>query len=188
MYSKGEDQKQTIVEAANRLFYERGYGQTSFTDIAKAADFPRGNFYHYFKSKDDILKAVIEARSQRIAARLAQWDAEIEAPMERLIRFVHILPDEVADVVRFGCPMGTLNTEFAKGVRQNLPLARDMFDTFRTWLEAQFRALGQDDPTALARELLVRTQGAALLAHVYGDAELLAAETRAIEGWLNKLT
>ena len=53
---QGEEIRQQIVSAANRLFYEQGYNHTSFSEIAEAAAVPRGNFYYYFKSKDDMLE------------------------------------------------------------------------------------------------------------------------------------
>ena len=51
-----------IVEAADRLFYRQGYEHTSFSDIADAVRISRGNFYYHFKTKDEILDAVIGAR------------------------------------------------------------------------------------------------------------------------------
>ncbi|HEY7886322.1 MAG TPA: helix-turn-helix domain-containing protein, partial [Cellvibrionaceae bacterium] len=51
-----------IVAAADRLFYERGFDATSFADIAEAVQISRGNFYYHFKTKDDILDAVIARR------------------------------------------------------------------------------------------------------------------------------
>ena len=69
---QGEAVRQKIVDSANQLFYHRGYNQTSFSDIAEAAGVPRGNFYYYFKSKDDILGAVVDGRIERVRAMLAQ--------------------------------------------------------------------------------------------------------------------
>ncbi len=57
MPRKSERTRQRIVEAANRLFYHKGYNQTSFSDVVEAAGVPRGNIYYYFKTKDEILEA-----------------------------------------------------------------------------------------------------------------------------------
>lgn len=54
--------REQIVEAADRLFYEHGYARTSFADIAGAVQISRGNFYYHFKTKDEILDAVIALR------------------------------------------------------------------------------------------------------------------------------
>ena len=51
-----------IVEAADRLFYRKGYAHTSFSDIADVVQISRGNFYYHFKTKDEILNAVIATR------------------------------------------------------------------------------------------------------------------------------
>ncbi|MFM2281198.1 MAG: hypothetical protein RLZZ444_3429, partial [Pseudomonadota bacterium] len=51
-----------IVQVADRLFYEQGFDSTAFADIAEAVGISRGNFYHHFKTKDDILAAVIALR------------------------------------------------------------------------------------------------------------------------------
>ena len=55
MGTKGENNRARIIEAADELFYKRGYNQTSFSDIADITGIPRGNFYYYFKTKEGIL-------------------------------------------------------------------------------------------------------------------------------------
>ena len=55
--------REKIVTSADRLFYERGYEATSFADVSEAVGISRGNFYYHFKTKDQILDAVIEIRS-----------------------------------------------------------------------------------------------------------------------------
>ena len=69
MGQKGDALRQRIVAAADQLFYIQGYENTSFSDIAEAVDISRGNFYYHFKSKDDILSAVLDARLEDIRAR-----------------------------------------------------------------------------------------------------------------------
>jgi TetR/AcrR family transcriptional regulator, transcriptional repressor for nem operon len=59
---RGAENRERIVAAADRLFYERGFQATSFSDIAEAAGVPKGNFYYYFKTKDALLEGVIDWR------------------------------------------------------------------------------------------------------------------------------
>ena len=70
MGTKGEGNRQRIIEAADSLFYRRGYNQTSFQDISDATGIPRGNFYYYFKTKDDILNAVVDTRIAELTVML----------------------------------------------------------------------------------------------------------------------
>ena len=63
----------SIIEKADTLFYEGGFEATSFADIAAAVGISRGNFYHHFKTKDDILDAVICRRIESTGAMLELW-------------------------------------------------------------------------------------------------------------------
>jgi AcrR family transcriptional regulator len=52
--------KGELIEAAELLFREEGYRQTSVSDIVKKVGVAQGTFYYYFQSKDDILDAVVD--------------------------------------------------------------------------------------------------------------------------------
>lgn len=80
-----------IVETADRLFYERGFDHTSFADIAGPVGISRGNFYYHFKSKDEILDAVIERRLANTAAMLATWTEGDDDPSARIRSFIDML-------------------------------------------------------------------------------------------------
>lgn len=52
--------KKELLDTAERLFMERGYQQTKIDHIRDAVGIAKGTFYHYFKSKEEILDAIIE--------------------------------------------------------------------------------------------------------------------------------
>ncbi|MFN3420962.1 MAG: TetR/AcrR family transcriptional regulator [Armatimonadota bacterium] len=58
-----EERQEQIVEAAAKLFSEKGFEGTSIDDIAEACGVAPGLIYHYFDSKADILRALIERKS-----------------------------------------------------------------------------------------------------------------------------
>ena len=90
--------------------------------------------------------------------------------------------------MKYGCPIGTLNTELAKDRRDLQQGARALFDLFRNWLATRFREMGRTaEADALALHLLGRAQGIAVIAHVYRDAKLLQTETRQLQDWINQL-
>src|SRR5262245_61117102 len=103
-----------IVKAADQLFYRQGYEHTSFSDIADVVRISRGNFYYHFKTKDQILDAVINARLANTRKMLEQWEIEGKRPADRIRSFIHILIANRTDIKRHGCPVGTLCTELAK--------------------------------------------------------------------------
>lgn len=184
---QGETVRREIVAAANRLFYHRGYNQTSFSDIAQAAGIPRGNFYYYFKSKDDILGAVIDARIEGIRAMLAAWDAAEPEPRLRLKRFSQMILGSEKDLLRYGCPMGSLNIELGKAQPALKAKAKKMFDLFIDWLTRQLAALGHAHAARLAMEVMGRAQGVAVMTQVYGDREFLHAQLAAFDAWVESL-
>jgi len=174
-----------IIEAADRLFYRQGYEHTSFSDIADAVQISRGNFYYHFKSKDEILDAVIDTRVANTRKMLEQWEIEGERPADRIRSFIHILIANRADIKRYGCPVGTLCTELAKLNHASQAEANKLFALFRTWLRRQFTMLGREaDADALAMHLLARSQGVAMLANAFHDEKFIRNEVKQMCDWL----
>jgi len=56
---EGEVRKQEILMVARELFVTKGYEQTSVNDILKIVGIAKGTFYYYFKSKEEVLAAII---------------------------------------------------------------------------------------------------------------------------------
>lgn len=188
IHNKGKKTRASIVECAGRLFYEHGYEGTSFSDIVEASGLFRGNIYHYFKTKDEILRAVIEAHLGVYREMLAKWDAENEDAKVRLLAFIDMITGRKVELVEFGCPIGSLNTELAKDRRDLQQAASALFDLFRDWLTACFRQLGKGaESESLALHLLGRAQGVAVISHVYHDAKLLRYETKILRDWISQL-
>ena len=157
-----EATREHIVRAADDLFYKQGFQCTSFADIADAVRISRGNFYYHFKSKDELLAAVIEARIAERHRMLRQWEAEQPAPAGRIRCYVNIVITNSADIENYGCPVGTLTTELSKLGHGSLESATEVFTLFRTWLREQFAALGRaDDADDLAMHVLAASQGIA---------------------------
>ena len=175
-----------IVEAADRLFYRRGYEHTSFSDIADVVKISRGNFYFHFKSKDEILAAVINLRLTNTRRMLERWESEGKEPAERIRSFIRILVANRADIKRYGCPVGTLCAELAKLDHGSRGEANELFTLFRTWLRNQFELLGcEEDADTLAMHLLARSQGVAALANAFHDETFIRREVQQMHDWLS---
>ncbi|HEV7256787.1 MAG TPA: TetR family transcriptional regulator [Bosea sp. (in: a-proteobacteria)] len=181
--------RQHIVEAADRLFYERGFEATAFADIAAATGLSRGNFYYHFKAKDEILDAVITLRLERIRLLLAGWLAAADIPVERIRSFIAMLIGNRAEIMLYGCPVGTLCAELAKLDHIASSRASELFTLFREWLAGQFSLLGRAaDADALAMHLLMRSQGVATLAAAFRDEAFIRREVEAMSLWLESLS
>jgi TetR/AcrR family transcriptional regulator, transcriptional repressor for nem operon len=177
--------REQIIDVADQLFYRQGYEYTSFADIAEAVGISRGNFYHHFKSKDDILDAVIARRLANTRQMLDRWEADGALPAERIRSFIQILIANRAKIMLYGCPVGTLCAELAKLDHAAQAGANKILGLFRDWLRHQFAALGREtDAEALAMHLLARSQGVAALANVFRDERFIRSEVDQMCAWV----
>ena len=82
---KGDLKRAQILDAAEKLFFERGYDRTSIQDILDALGMSKGGFYHYFDAKDDVLR---EISARRAMVRFERLNGELystrRSPIERL--------------------------------------------------------------------------------------------------------
>lgn len=173
------------MEAADRLFYEQGFEATSFADIAKAVGLSRGNFYYHFKSKDEILGAVIAFRMSHTQSMLETWEQSETSPVERIRSFIQILIMNRAEIMAHGCPVGTLCNELTKLDHVSREDAAKIFTLFRNWLARQFSALDRaTDADARALHILTRSQGVATLAAAFRDEDFMRREVEDMIAWV----
>ena len=184
----GMTTRERIVSEADRLFYERGYEHTSFAEIADAVGISRGNFYYHFKSKDEILDAVIRRRMTSTSEMLQAWECQSSSPSERIKSFILIVIRNRAQIILHGCPVGTLCSELAKIGHPAQPQSNQLFSLFRTWLCQQFALLGREaDADSLAMHVLAFSQGVALLAHAFQDKSFVEREAERMCAWLDRI-
>lgn len=186
----GSTTRERIVEAAQGLIYVQGYHETSFTDIARAADIPRGNFYHYFKTKDAILRSVIDRWLQTLRRFLTDLEGREHDPRKRILGLVRLPVEHAEALLNYGCPYGSLNVELGKRRPDEVDSA-DPSVLLRypvEWLEVQFRGMGRDDDGyLLALQTLGRLQGAAVMCNALGSRDYLDYEVSALEEWIQQL-
>jgi AcrR family transcriptional regulator len=67
-----EERKNEIMDIAWRFFIEKGFENTAVSDIVKAVGVAQGTFYYYFKTKEDILNAILERMLESITLKLKE--------------------------------------------------------------------------------------------------------------------
>lgn len=80
--------RETLIDVARKLFAKKGLENTTVADIADASDKGRRTVYTYFKNKEAIYDAVIEAESDNIVERLRKVYSLDLPPLEKLRRFI----------------------------------------------------------------------------------------------------
>jgi len=73
-----EVRKNELLDAAQALFYQNGYESTSVANIIDSVGIAKGTFYHYFKSKTDLLDQIIERQISMIDLEIEKVLDEIE--------------------------------------------------------------------------------------------------------------
>ena len=79
--------RQKLVDVARQLFAKNGIANTTMNDIAKASEKGRRTLYTYFKSKDDVYYAVIEAELERLSDKLDEVAAKKISPHDKVPLF-----------------------------------------------------------------------------------------------------
>jgi TetR/AcrR family transcriptional regulator, transcriptional repressor for nem operon len=121
-----------LIDTGLKLMHQQGYNATGLTEILKAADTPKGSFYHHFGSKEDFAAAALERYTTREAKHAATVLNDAKAPpLKRLKRYF-------TDLVRFygqkgeipGCMMGRFSLEIAAA---NPQLRKQISGSFAHW-------------------------------------------------------
>jgi len=187
MGTKGSANRHRIVDAADHLFYSRGYNQTSFSDISDETGIPRGNFYYYFKTKEDILAAVVDSRLNDFRQMLKMCEESSSDPLQRLFNLTKFPLQKESEVLEYGCPIGSLSSELVKKQDTEISQARltAVFDLLKSWIEEQLNLLEQSSRShQIALNLLAKMQGVIMIANVYKDATFLHSGIDEIQNWL----
>ncbi len=97
--------KKSIVEAAVKLFSQKGYQETSVADIMNEADLGIGTFYNYFESKDEILKNLLQAIVEEIRESFESSLRQGEKPAAQVLADTVKLTASLLDKNRFVLPL-----------------------------------------------------------------------------------
>ena len=185
MMTKGQKARKEIVDTASSLFYQAGYGVTSYQEVAQACNLQKTNIQYHFKHKPDLLAAVIDHRIDEIRLLLEGWSLACDTPYNCIEKFILMIEGNAENLSLYGCPMGTLTDELGKSDPAFQKEAQKMFDLYLRWLEARFRAIY---PPKVAKEyaqqLMVMAQGASVLSHVYGDPKIVIKHAKIMKDWL----
>jgi TetR/AcrR family transcriptional repressor of nem operon len=183
-----KDNRTRLVRAAEKMTYRRGFRQTTIADIAEEAHVPLGNVYYYFKTKDDLGDAVLERLLAEVRAMLESFD-DAGSPKDRLCAAIDAVVANKTALAKSGCPVGSLCTELHKEGGTIANKATVLFEEQLRWMEAQFRTFARAaDARRHALHLLSALQGISLLAHSFGNPQLVVGEAAELKKWIHSLS
>ena len=182
------DKRERLVAAAIERFHHQGYARTSLADVAKTAGMSAGNVFYYFKTKDDLARAVVDEWCRQLSGFMVSFDAEPDAWL-RLTCFVKQARVLREMYVTLGCPLAGLSRDLrrdANGLQSELPR---IYAVQYDWIIAQFTELGFPSKEAKAhgRFLMAGFHGAILLAYAQNDETLILSGVASLTTWLRRL-
>jgi TetR/AcrR family transcriptional regulator, transcriptional repressor for nem operon len=144
--ARGTETRQRIIKAATDLFHRQGYRATSPDAIIDASGTGKGQFYHHFRNKDDLVHAVLQTHLQAIEAGAApiKYDIDSWADLERWF-LDHIALQKRYRMTR-GCPLGTIGNEVTEADELFRLDLSQIFEVVKSRLVAFFtreKALGR---------------------------------------------
>ena len=175
----GRHTKDGIVDAAARIIHVKGYNRTSVDDVLRESAVGKGNFYYYFKSKEDLGYAIIDRVVRSFVERTL--DPCFSDPDANRLSQIRCFLDRFLQAQRDcncvgGCPMGNLASELSdvhEGFRARLA---EIFTLWRARLtQALSEGRARDEvspgcvPAAAAQFLVASLEGAILMTKLSKD-------------------
>jgi AcrR family transcriptional regulator len=192
---RGRASRKRIVERAAELFAERGIAATSVDEVLAAAGAGKGQFYHYFRSRDELAAAAVGYRCAQVIAGLTQALGDVSS-LAGLERALWAFAAGFEEMGMPGCPIGTLSTEVSGRNEEARLQAAAGFDAWERLLAGVLERMREHgelqagaEPTVLATGLLASIEGGMVLAQARRDMTSLRVALKAglaqVRAWAN---
>jgi TetR/AcrR family transcriptional repressor of nem operon len=200
MYEKGEATRAKIIKAAEGLVLKQGYAGTSLDDVLKITGLTKGAFFHHFKSKAELGRAIVQSYAEADFKLFAEWavraDRLSDDPYERVMIYLKLMEEFLGQLEEplDGCI-------FASYMYQREGFEPDVHAFIRQrvehWLklyEEKFAALIKARPPAvpvtargLAEAIAALIQGSFVMANFLEDRDYMLRRSRQFRQYLELL-
>jgi TetR/AcrR family transcriptional repressor of nem operon len=189
-----------LLGAAERLMLEKGFNATSVEDICSASGLTKGSFFHYFESKEQLGKAVLEYFSERREKEFEKAEyRKLSDPLDRVFgaieNYATVSRRTFEDPEAFaGCLIGNLAQELSNVYPTIRSQCVDCFTQVAKELEGdlklakvQYAPKSHIDPEALAEHFVMIMQGAMVIAKTQQNPKPILAGLQNYEKYLRFL-
>jgi TetR/AcrR family transcriptional repressor of nem operon len=175
---KSKTTRDRLIDSARYLFWERGYAGTSMADLLGHANVNSGSFYHFFDSKEALLREVLSGYLGALRPVVVDPAfAQTVDPEERIFTLLAGYRERILQTdSKYGCPLGRLALEIDP---ENRPAHTLIARNFAAWIVAVRECIESlvdrlpagTDADALATLVLVVMEGGVMLSRSYGSVE-----------------
>jgi AcrR family transcriptional regulator len=167
------DTRSRIVEAARYLFWDKGYAATGLAELLARADANSGSFYHFFDSKDALLRTVLDSYVELLEPMVLRpaWQSTRD-PIGRIFALLAGYRERlVMTDCQYGCPIGRLALELDP---ENAPAHALIAQNFTSWKRAVklcLQAAKIPKPDDVATFVLTVMEGGVMQARAYRSVQ-----------------
>jgi AcrR family transcriptional regulator len=164
--------REQIVNAALRLFYQRGFNATGVDAVIAEARVSKKTLYNHFRTKDELILATLRKRDELFRNNLMrETERKASTPIARLSALFDTIGDWFREKSFSGCMFINAAAEFSDHDNPSHQLAAQHKKLVCDYIEGIAEEAGAADPKALAYELNLLIEGAIVYAHVMGDKD-----------------
>ena len=181
-FVRGAETRQRIIQVAADLFHKQGVRATSPDEIIEASRTGKGQFYHYFKSKEGLIHEVLQTHLEAIKSGSAPVKYEITTWQDLEQWFLSQMELQKSFALTRGCPFGTVANEVTENdelIRQDLNLifqvVGDKLAAFFIREKAQGRLAEHASENRMADFCIAAMQGAMLMGKVKRSSRAVEA-------------
>ncbi|MBM3522215.1 MAG: helix-turn-helix transcriptional regulator [Alphaproteobacteria bacterium] len=186
MTARRQATRRRLLETAYRLFYRKGFARVGIDRIAAEAGVTKRTLYDHFRSKDDLLAAVLDMQRELAAARIRRWttalDGSAEALIDRLFAELAVWAArprwEGSGFTRIVLELADLPGHPARSV------ARRHKAAIEDWIADSLRQRGIIDADEQARHIAILLEGCLVLLLVHGRSDYAKTGARAAKAGL----
>ncbi len=163
-----------IIKQSLKVFRNKGYHSTSMADIAKACGLLKGSLYHYFKSKESLMTAVIEHLHNFYKKEVFAQAYDEELGAKQKLQLLIDISERQFFSSESGCLMGNLALETVSTVPE---FSEKVKQFFQDWMDAMTHIFAEKFPLAqakqLGRESVAAIEGAIMMMRLFNDRQFL---------------
>ena len=167
-----------LINSARYLFWERGFAGTSMADLLAHSEVNSGSFYHFFESKEALLREVLKGYLDLLRPFVVDPAfASTQDPLERIFAILAGYRERILQTeCRYGCPLGRLALEIDP---ENRPAHKLIAENFNGWIAAVRECVEQmkdhlpkgTDRDALSTHVLAVMEGGVMISRSSGSVE-----------------
>jgi AcrR family transcriptional regulator len=172
--------RQRLLTAADELFYDEGIQTVGIDRVIERAGVAKASLYNTYGSKDELVRAYLDVRGERLLARMTAAVERADTPRERIRSVFRAQAEMIATPGYHGCAFANATTE--AGPESAAAVATT---AYRAQVRGIFRELavatGAEDPDRLAAQLHLVYDGTSLSGRLDRELRDPAAAVAAAE-------